>query len=145
MAGSGDAIIRYLVVRELFRISDVAATVFWRLIDDRIANDTAPIVRLAICDSLARVAGTQHERVADAAQRLWAVLLQDRSKRTEFRDILLDIVIWLRFERGDTWAGDALGDLARAPMSNPSLLHAAVFRLWHKVIPTRLARGAGRG
>ena len=139
MVGSGDAIIRYLVVRELFRISDVAPTVFWRLIDERIANDTASIVRLAICDSLARVAGSQHERVADAARRLWAVLPQDLSKRTEFRDNLLDIVIWLRFERGDTWAGDALGDLARAPMSNPSLLHAAVFRLWHKVIPTRLA------
>ena len=139
MVGNPDAIIRYLVVRELFRISEVAGTLFWQLIDERIANDNASVVRLAICESLARIAGTQHERVADAAQRLWAVLPQDRSKRTEFRDILLDIVIWLRFERGDSWADDALGALARAPMSDPSLLHAAVARLWHKVTPTHLA------
>ena len=134
-----DAIIRYLVLRELFRISDVAANLFWRLIDERIANDNAPVVRLAICASLARIAGSQQERVADAARRLWAVLPQDRSKRSEFRDILLDIVIWLRLEREDTWARDALDELARAPLSNPSLLHAAVFRLWHKAIPSRLA------
>ena len=138
LVGNRDAIIRYLVVRGLFRITDVAATLFWRLIDDRIANDNTLIVRLAICESLARIAGSEHERVADAARRLWAVLPQDRSKRTEFRDILLDIVIWLRLERGDTWARDALDELARAPMSNPSLLHAVVCRLWYKAIPTRL-------
>lgn len=138
---SPNAIIRYLVVRELFRISDVAANLFWRLIDERISNDNAPIVRLAICTSLARIAGSQQERVADAARRLWAVLPQDRSKRFEFRDILLEIVIWLRLESGDTWARDALDELARAPMSNPSLLHAAVFRMWHNAIPSRLAEG----
>ena len=143
MVGNGDAIIRYLVVRELFRISEVATTLFWRLIDERIANDGASVVRLAICGSLARVAGNQQKRVADAARRLWAVLLLDQSKRTEFRDILLDIVIWLRLERGDAWARGALDGLARAPMSNPSLLHATVGRLWHKAIPTRLAEERG--
>jgi hypothetical protein len=128
-----------LVVRELFRISDVAPEQFWRLIDDRIANDNASIVRLAICESLARVAGRDQQRVADAARRLWTVLPQDRSKRSEFRDILLDIVIWLRLERGDGWARQALDALAQTPMANPSLLHAAVFQLWHKAIPSRLA------
>jgi hypothetical protein len=134
-----DAIIRYLVVRELFRISEAATEQFWRLIDDRIANDTASIVRLAICESLARVAGRDQERVAGAARRLWTVLPQDRSKRSEFRDILLDIVIWLRLERGDAWARQALDALAQTPMGNPSLLHSAVFQLWHKAIPSRLA------
>jgi hypothetical protein len=134
-----DAIIRYLVVRELFRISDVAPDVFWRLIDDRIANDNASVVRLAICESLARVAGRQQERVADAARRLWMLLSHDRSKRSEFRNILLDIVIWLRLERGHAWAREALNELAHSPMSNPSLLHAAVFQMWHKAIPSRLA------
>ena len=134
-----DAIIRYLIVRELFRISDVAGDLFWRLIDERIAGDNASIVRLAICQSLARIIGRQHERVADAARHLWTVLPQDRSKRSEFRDILLDIVVWLRLESGDVWARGALDGLARAPMSNPSLLHAAVFRLWQKAIPSRLA------
>ena len=134
-----DAIIRYLIVRELFRISDVAGDLFWRLIDERIAGDNASIVRLAICQSLARIIGRQHERVADVARHLWTVLPQDRSKRSEFRDILLDIVVWLRLESGDVWARGALDGLARAPMSNPSLLHAAVFRLWQKAIPSRLA------
>ncbi len=134
-----DAIIRYLVLRELFRISDVAGDLFWRLIDERIAGDNASIVRLAICQSLARIVGRQHERVADVAQHLWTALPQDRSKRSEFRDILLDIVVWLRLERGNIWARDALDGLARAPMSNPSLLHAAVFCLWQKAIPSRLA------
>ena len=134
-----DAIIRYLVVRELFRISDVARDLFWQLIDERITRDNASIVRLAICHSLARIIGRQHDRVADAARRLWTVLPQDRSKRSQFRDLLLDIVVWLRLERGDIWAHDALDGLARAPMSNPSLLHAAVFRLWQKAIPSRLA------
>lgn len=134
-----DAIIRYLVVSELFRISDVAPDRFWSLIDDRIANDNAPIVRLAICQSLARIAGRQLERVADAARRLWTILPEDRSKRSEFRDILLDIVVWLRVERGNAWARQALDELAHSPMSNPSLLRAAVFQLWHKAIPSRLA------
>ena len=134
-----DAIIRYLVVRELFRISDVAGDLFWRLIDERIAGDNASIVRLAICQSLARIIGRQHERVADAARELWTVLPQDRSKRSEFREILLDIVVWLRLQRSDIWARGALDGLARTPMSNPSLLHAAVFRLWQKAIPSRLA------
>ena len=134
-----DAIIRYLVVQGLFRISDVAGDLFWRLIDERIASDNASIVRLAICQSLARIIGRQHERVADAVRELWTVLPQDRSKRSEFRDILLDIVVWLRLERGDVWARDALDGLARAPISNPSLLHASVFCLWHKAIPSQLA------
>lgn len=134
-----DAVIRYLVVRELFRISEVASEQFWHLIDDRIANDNASIVRLAICESLARVAGRDQERVADAARRLWTLLPQDRSKRSEFRDILLDIVIWLRLERGDRWARQALDALAQTPMANPSLLYASVFQLWHKAIPSRLA------
>lgn len=136
---SPDAIIRYLSVRELFRISDAAPDLFWRLIDERIATDSAPIVRLAICESLARIAGRQKDRVADAARRLWPLIPQDRSKRSEFRNILLDIVIWLRLERGDPWAREALNELARSPMSNPALLHAAVFPLWHKAIPSRLA------
>ena len=133
-----DAIIRYLVVQELFRISDVAGDLFWRLIDERIVRDNASIVRLAICQSLVRIIGRQHGRVADAARELWTVLPQDRSKRSEFRDILLDIVVWLRLERGDIWARGALDGLARAPTSNPSLLHAAVFCFWHKAIPSRL-------
>lgn len=139
MVRNPDAIIRYLVVRELFRISEVASEQFWRLIDDRVANDNASIVRLAICESLARVAGRDQQRVADAARKLWTVLPQDRSKRSEFRDILLDIVIWLRLERADGWARQALDALAQTPMANPSLLHAAVFQLWHKAIPSRLA------
>ena len=134
-----DAIIRYLAVRELFRISDVAPNLFWRLIDDRIANEDASIVRVAVCKSLARIASGQHERVAGAARRLWAALPQERSRRSELRDILLDIVIWLRTERGDTWARNVLDELATSPMSNPSLLHAAVGRLWHKAIPSQLA------
>ena len=134
-----DAIIRYLVVQGFFRISNVAGDLFWRLIDERIASDNASIVRLAICQSLARIIGRQHERVADAVRELWTVLPQDRSKRSEFHDFLLDIVVWLRLERGDIWARDALDGLALAPISNPSLLHAAVFSLWHKAIPSQLA------
>ena len=136
---SPDAIIRYLVVRELFRMSDVAASWYWRLIDERIADDNAPIVRVAVCESLARVAGGQPGRVADAARRLWRVVPRDPSKRSDFRDRLLEIVIWLRSERNDTWARGALDELVRAPMSNPSLFHAAVLGLWHKVLPSRLA------
>ena len=37
------------------------------------------------------------------------------------------------------WAREALDELARSPMSNPSLLHAALFPIWHKAIPSRLA------
>ena len=134
-----DAIIRYLVVRELFRISEVAADTFWSLIDERIANDKAQIVRLAICESLSRIAGGQYERVADAARRLWMVLPPERSKRSEFRDTLLEIVIWLRLQYNNAWAREALNALIRAPMSNPALFHAAVSRLWYKAIPSRLA------
>ena len=143
LARNWDAIIRYLVVRELFRISSVAPGVFWRLIDERIANDRSSVVRLAVCESLARIAGAEHGRVADAARRLWSVLSDDGARRTEFRDILLDIVIWLRFERRDVWAGDALGELARSPMSRPSVVRAVVFRLWHRAIPTRFVRDRG--
>ena len=66
------------------------------------------------------------------------MLPQDRSKRFDFRNILLDIVIWLRLERGDTWARSALDELARTPTLNPWVLQAAVFRLWHKAVPSRL-------
>ena len=143
LTGNRDAIIRYLVVRELFCISGVAVDFFWRLIDERIANDRSSVVRLAVCESLARVAGREHERVADAVQRLWSVLPDDGARRTEFRDMLLDIVIWLRFERNDAWARDALGELARSGMSRPSLVRAAVFRLWHRAVPTGFVRERG--
>lgn len=139
LAQSPDAIVRYLALGSLFRISAIAPDRFWRLIDERIANDNASIVRLAICESLARVAGHDRQRVADAARQLWAALPRDRSKRSEFRDILLDIVIWLRLEGGDAWARQALDELVRAPLTNSSLLQAAVFQLWHKAIPSRLA------
>ncbi len=136
---SPDAIIRYLVVRELFRMSDVATSWYWRLVDERIASDNAPIVRVAVCESLARVAGSQPGRVADAARRLWGVLPRDRSRRSDFRDKLLEIVIWLRLERSDAWAREALNELVRAPLANPALFHAAILRLWHKALPSRLA------
>jgi hypothetical protein len=136
---NSDAIIRYLAVRELFRISEVVPDDFWSLINDRIENDNAFIVRLGICETLARIAGHQQQGVAEAARQLWTVLPRDQSKRSEFRDILLDIVIWLGVEQGNDWARGALYELARTPMSNPSLLQAAVFQLWHKAIPSRLA------
>jgi hypothetical protein len=136
---SPDAIVRYLTVGALFRISAIAPDRFWSLVDERIAVDRAPIVRLALCESLARVAGRDRQRVADAARRLWALLPRDRPGRSEFRDILLDIVIWLRLEGDDAWAREALDELVRVPLANPWLLQAAVFRLWHKAIPSRLA------
>ena len=134
-----DATIRYLIVRDLFRISNVATDLFWRLIDERIESDNASIVRLAICESLARVVGSQHERVSDAARRLWAVLPYDHSKRSQFRGTLLDIVVWLRLERGDTWSREALDELVGTPVSNPSLLYAVIVRLWTRAVPSHLA------
>jgi hypothetical protein len=38
-----------------------------------------------------------------------------------------------------TLGRQALDELARTPTSNPSLLQAAVFQLWHNAIPSRLA------
>ena len=134
-----DAIVRYLVVSAIFRISGQAPECFWNLIDERIANDNAPLVRLGICQSLARVTGGNRERFVDAVCRLWETLPLHRSQRHDFRDLLLDIVIWLRVEGDDAWARQTLDNLTAEPLSDPSLLQAAVRKLWHKVIPSELA------
>jgi len=138
LSGDFDATIRYLAVRELFRIADVAPQFMWRILLERIETDRSPIVRLAISEALARLGRKHQEQVSEAVRRLWVHLPPDSSSASNFRDLLLDIVIWLRFERHDPWATAALDELADAPRLNPRALESAVFKMWHKVLPSRL-------
>ncbi len=133
-----DAIVRYLTVTAIFRISGVAPGHFWSIIDERISHDASSAVRLAVCESLARIAHQEPARVANAARRLWALLANDKSKRGELRSVLLDIVIFLTVERDDNWARSALDELARTPFGSPQLLQTAVLKLWNWATPSRL-------
>jgi hypothetical protein len=128
--------VRFLIVEELWRISNKALDVFWELARYTAENEENEVVQTALCHSLNRIIGTKENE--DKAVVLFEILLThalSKNGESEVLEPLVETAIGLHLERDNEWAIKTLQRFLVEPVRFARELKHATFRTFDYLKP----------
>lgn len=126
--------VRYLAVRELFRLSDTDSDSFWRLVEYVAEHETNRVVLQSLCHTLAQVIAQEEEKSVRVLDQLLEKALS-LDEKSDFQDSFIDLSIWLVLVRANEWAAGAITSLLLNPVRLAKPLRRAVFEMSRFLTP----------
>lgn len=129
--------IRFLIVRELFRIIDTSPETLWRLAQERAETETNVVVQDALVRALGDLLPSAEVRVTP----LLSILTQRIAATDQDSDALKSltaIAIWLAFTKENAWAIEYTNQMLESPDRLSLRLRYAVFEAMQYVTPNRM-------
>lgn len=128
--------VRFLVVEELWRISNKAPEVFWELAKYTAEREDNQVVQKALCHTLSNIIGLKENE--DKATALFDILLTSalsKSGESEVLEPIVDMAIDLHLVRGNEWATGTIKCFLAQPVRFAGELKRATFRTFSYLKP----------
>lgn len=129
--------IRFLIVRELFRIIETAPETLWRLADDRAQHERNVVVQDALIRALGDLLPSAENRVTPLLSTL-AERIAATDQDSDALKSLTAIAMWLAFTKENAWAITYTNQMLERPDEFSHRLTYAVFEAMQYVAPNRI-------
>jgi len=130
--------VRFLIVEELWRISNKAPDVFWELATYTAENEDNQVVQTALCHTLNNIIGPKE--IEDKAAVLFDILLTralSKNGGSEVLEPIVDTAIGLHLVRDNEWAIKTLQRFLAEPLRFARELKHATFRTFDYLKPVK--------
>lgn len=130
--------VRFLVVEELWRISNKAPDVFWELAKYTAQREDNQVVQKALCHTLGNVIGPKENE--DKATALFDILLTralSKSGESEVLEPIVDMAIGLHLARNNAWAIGTVRQFLADPVRFAGELKRATFKTFNYLKPAK--------
>lgn len=126
--------VRYLAVRELFRLSGTDSDSLWRLVEYVTEHETNRVVLQSLCHTLVQVIAQEEEKTVKVLDQLLEKALS-LNEKSDFQDSLIDLSVWLVLVRANEWAANAITSLLSDPVRLAKPLRRAVLEMSRFLTP----------
>ena len=129
--------VRFLITTELWRISEKAPELFWRLVLHIAENETNRVVLQSLCNTLGYIVAKEEVKTVEVLNKLITrVFLYDED--SDFLNCLVSIIMWLVLVRENVWAIKTSNVFLSEPVRSAKSLRRATFEALRFMTPQKI-------
>ena len=129
--------VRFLITTELWRISEKAPELFWRLVLHIAENETNRVVQQSLCNTLGYIVAKEEVKTVEVLNKLIIrVSLPDED--SDFLNCLVSIIMWLALVRENAWAIKTSNVFLSEPGHSAKSLRRATFEALRFMTPQKI-------